>query len=492
MTQLVICGRLFVDSFGATPSSNVVMAMFDHYLPQHREKLSELLRQREWQEALDGVDLERLRAETLKPPSPPSQLTGAAQYLLQRNSPRLRQLLDEGIRDEEQLLDALADWELAISDDERFPILFLGLVLTLECSFDPTRCLYCNQTWLPRKMELDDWKAVIAEVAEPVPPYIYLTGGEPLLLGERVWGDEGIVAFATKLGCAVNINTNAELITPKVALNLVKSGLARIHISLDSFDPKTQGKIFRSNERVERVLNGIFNLQIARELIGVRHPQIHINCVLTSLNLFQFPKFLRSLLSIREAPKDDPLSSDFAFHLIPVGGAENESLRPNAEQWRQFYTKVWAEAERVWQEYQESIGVSASERKSLTEWAPFANPFLRVNHKGGLDEYCEQAGKGIYWATALTKRCYVAPSQAFILPDGSQHWCGAHAIRRPSPIGNVRERKVRENIRRNIAKLRELPNEFCLNCAGATCAINQSIDRILREQIKNVSEKHCE
>jgi MoaA/NifB/PqqE/SkfB family radical SAM enzyme len=458
--------------------------MFEHYLPKHRERLKALLEQPDWQETLANVDLERVKAEALNPPSPPSQLTGAAQYLLQRNSERVKQLLGEGVTDEEKLLDAFSDWETALSGDERFPILFLGLVLTLDCSFDPVRCLYCNQAWLPQRMELDDWKAVIEEVANPTPPYIYLTGGEPLLLGEGVWGDDGLVAFAVRLGCAVNINTNAELITPKVAINLVKSGLARIHISLDSHEAQLQAKIFRSPERVEKVLRGIFNLQIARELLGVRHPQIHINCVLTNLNLEQFPDFLRFLLSVREAHPENPLSGDFAFHLIPVGGAENENLRPNAEQWRKFYTKTWAEAEKVWQEYQESIGVPSNERRSLAEWVPFANPFLRVNHRGGLDSYCEQAAKGIYWATALTKRCYVAPTQAFVLPDGSQHWCGAHAIRRPKPLGNVREGGVRANIRRNITRLKELPNEFCFNCAGATCAINQSVERILCDQIK--------
>lgn len=458
--------------------------MFERYVPQHRERLNWLLRQSEWQEVLAGIDFDKLRSETLKPSSPPSQLTGAAQYLLQRNKERMNCALQDGVTDGEKLLDILANWETALSDDANFPILFLGLVLTLDCSFDPVRCLYCNQAWLPRKMELDDWKAVIEEVSKPIPPYIYLTGGEPLLLGEQVWGDDGLVAFATKLGCAVNINTNAELISPKVALSLVKSGLARIHISLDSVDPQVQGQIFRLPGRVDKVLRGIFNLQIARELLDVSYPQIHVNCVVTNLNLFQFPSLLRFLLEIREASPDNLLSGDFAFHLIPVGGAENACLRPNAEQWRKFHTETWAEAEKVWREYQANLGITESERKSLAEWAPFANPFLRVSHRGGLDEYCEQAAKGIYWATALTKRCYVAPTQAFVLPDGSQHWCGAHAIHRPSPLGDVRDGGIRSNIRKDISKLRQLPNEFCFNCAGATCAINQSVERILSEQVK--------
>lgn len=48
----------------------------------------------------------------------------------------------------------------------------------------------------------------------------------------------------------------------------------------------------------------------------------------------------------------------------------------------------------------------------------------------------------------------------------------------------VRGGGIRDNIRRNIPKLCQLPNEFCLNCAGATCAINQSVERILSEQVR--------
>jgi hypothetical protein len=113
---------------------------------------------------------------------------------------------------------------------------------------------------------------------------------------------------------------------------------------------------------------------------------------------------------------------------------------------------------------------------------PFANPFQRVNHQMSLDEYCCQAAQGVYWQGALSERCYVAPNQAYVLPDGSQHWCGAHAIRRPAPLGNVREAGVRENIRRSLDRLAELPGSVCSNCAGATCVINQSISHSLRNQ----------
>jgi MoaA/NifB/PqqE/SkfB family radical SAM enzyme len=388
------------------------------------------------------------------------------------------------------LVDALGNWQTALVGADRFPIVFLGLAPTLDCSFLP-RCLYCNQTWLPRRLTLDDWKDVLKESAEPVRPYVYITGGEPLTMGAELWGDAGLVAFAAELGCPVNINTNAVLITPHVALQLAKLGLAKLHVSLDSIDPQVQGQLFQGRERLDAVLNGICNVQIAREALGVDHPQIHVNCVLTARNLFRFPDLLRFLLEMRPVRSsgfegkitDDPVFRGFAFHLIPVGGSENAFLRPTAEEWKRFYTETWEEAERVWQDHQAAVDVPEEDRRSLVARFPFANPYRRAEQGMSLEEYCEQAARGNYWEGALTDRCYVGPSQAFVLPDGSQHWCGAHAIRRPPPLGNVQGATLWQNIRANLGRWAEYPNEFCAGCAGATCAINQAARRNLKKQV---------
>ncbi|MFH1732045.1 MAG: radical SAM protein [Planctomycetota bacterium] len=472
------------------------MPTFAHYQPAQRERLQTLARTPEWAGLLARrAALRQWKADVTTPPAAPSQQQRANEYLKERNAELVQKLLDDGVTDQDVLVEALGNWETALAGDELFPIVFVGLVLTLDCPFVP-RCLYCNQVWAPSRLRLEDWKRLLTEAAEPIPPYVYMTGGEPLLMGGGVWGDEGLVAFATGLGCAVNINTNAALITPQVALQLVKVGLAKLHISLDSADPQAQGHLRRGRERAEAALAGIFNVQIAREVLGTDHPGIHINCVLTSSNLFQFPDLLRSMLEIRQVPSagfdgkitDDPLFWDFVVHLIPVGGGENALLRPTAGEWKRFYTETWAEAEQVWLDYQAGIGVPAEERKPLTG-APFISPFLRVDHRMDLDEYCEQAARGEYWQGALMKRCYVAPTQAFVLPDGSQHWCGAHAIRRPPPLGNVTEATLRDNIRANISRLAEHPNAFCTGCAGATCAINQAAERNLRSQVSEWLEE---
>ena len=464
---------------------------FTHYQQLHRERLQILVQKPEWQAILSRDNaLKQWRSEVITPPPIPAQQAKANEYLRERNSKRVKKLLREGVTDEKLLMDAVGDWETALAGDDLFPIVFLGLVVTLDCIFLP-RCLYCNQTWLPRRLTIDDWKALLTEASEPVPPYVYITGGDPIPMGAEVWGDDGLVSFATKLGSPVNINTNAAVITPQVALQLVKVGLARLHISLDSIDPEVQGQLFQGHDRLESVLSGIYNVQIAREILGVNHPQIHINCVLTARNMFQFPDLLRFLLDIRQVRssgfegniQNDPTFRDFAFHLIPVGGSENTFLLPTAAEWKRFYTETWMEAEQVWQDYQTALGIPGDERKPLEWHFPFASPYLRAEHDMSLNEYCELAAQGSYWQGALLDRCYVAPTQAFILPDGSQHWCGAHAIRRPPPLGNVQGSTLRANIRANIKRWAEYPNDYCTGCAGATCVINQAAERNLKKQV---------
>ena len=54
---------------------------------------------------------------------------------------------------------------------------------------------------------------------------------------------------------------------------------------------------------------------------------------------------------------------------------------------------------------------------------------------------------------------------------------------RPPPLGNVTETTIRDNIRSNISRLADYPNDSCTGCAGATCVINQAAERNLRNQV---------
>lgn len=431
------------------------------------------------------------RREMLTPPATANVFSLPVEQLVAINGKSVRGMIAGGERDEECLLAALGRWPRQWPAEVPVRVSFLGMNVGFGCDMQPP-CIYCNQPPTAERMGLADWRRVICDVKQEPGEgaYIYVTGGEPLLLGKDIWGRDGLVRTAALAGAACNLNTNALALTPEAALGLVSAGLGRVHVSLDTHRPEVQDVICRCPGRWKQVMRGLYNMQIAKALLGSQHPVIHINCVLTRLNADDFPEFLRFLLAMKARETDvsgstdaSLVSPDLDFHLIPVGGEQNADLRLTSEQYERFFSNTWAAADTTWQAYQAGLGVPEDQRKHLHEKLPFASPYHRVEQRGELREWAECAAAGRPASLAMARRCYVAPTQAFILPDGSQYWCGGHSTSRPTPVGNVLEHSVTENIRRGLGQMASLPGEYCRSCAGATLAINQTVESRLRQTI---------
>jgi len=456
----------------------------EDYTPAHRAELEELLHSPAWQTEIASGRVERVSRERLEPGRARNFVSTVVEQLLRFNRERVAGLIAQGCRDRERLLEQISRWPAGLAGEE--PVVsFLGLNLTAKCDYDP-RCLYCNQPYVESAVDIQGWKRII----EAVTPrqdgpgcYIYMTGGEPLTLGEDLWGEEGLIRFATERGARVNLNTNAATLTPEVALRLIHSGLGRLHVSLDSADAAVHDQL-AGGRRFQQVLQGIYNVQLARDLVGSAYPLIHVNCVLTNQNFDRFPELFTFLLEKRKraVQRADPFSQDLLPHLIPVGGAENANLRPSAAEFLKFYTDVWAEVGAIWDRYQQELGLAQEARAPL--FGPFSNPFLRVEHRGSLADYVQAAAEGRYGRLALSRHCYVAPTQAALTPDGFQYRCGSHAVRRILPVGNIRERALLDTIRDGVEGLEKLPEEeYCYGCALATLYINQAVEARLAAEV---------
>lgn len=442
------------------------------------------LRSGAWQEALNQGLVGTARRQMLTPPPTENVFALPVEQLVALNGDRVRAMIAGGERDEELLLEALGTWPDRWPDEVPVRLSFLGLNLGFACDMQP-RCVYCNQQPVTERMTAQRWKALLRDLQprDGKGTYVYLTGGEPLVLGSTLWGPRGLIRTALRAGAACNLNTNALQLTPGAALGLVSAGLGRIHISLDSHRPEVQDAIHRKQGRWRQVVRGLVNLLMARSLLGVGHPVIHLNCVLTNLNAWDFPGFLRFVLGLKPLVAGG-VSPDLDMHLIPVGGERNRDLRLTAEQYERFFTETWEAADAVWQEYQTARGVSEDQKGRLHEKVPFMSPYHRVQQRGPLHDWAERAGAGLPGDLALTSRCYVAATQAFVLPDGAQYWCGGHAVSRPEPVGNALEASVPANIRDSLAQTQGLPGPHCANCPGATQAINQTVEARLRETIR--------
>ena len=447
------------------------------FADDYRAELEARLASPEWQAALPLV--EAARGEVLTPPATANVFALPVSQLEAINGASVRDLISTGERDSDRLLAALGAWPNPWPNDLPVRLSFVGLNLGFACDMEP-RCRYCNQVPTAEALSGEDWKALLTSLApaEGDGPYVYLTGGEPLMLGETLWGTDGIIATATRARAACNLNTNALQLTPEAALGLVRSGLGRIHISLDTHRREVQDDICQSPGRWDAVVQGLANLQLAKVFLDVNHPVIHINCVLTRQNADDFPEFLRFLLARKPLCEAD-VSGDLNVHVIPVGGERNRDLRLTDAGYRQFFSETWNAADAIYREYQAARGVPEDKRGALHEKLPYCSPFHRVAQRGGLEDWAACAAQGRPADLAVASRCYVSPTQAFILPDGSQYWCGGHSVSRPAPVGNVLEHSVQDNIHAAMAQHAALPTDSCRNCPGATLAINQEVERRL-------------
>jgi MoaA/NifB/PqqE/SkfB family radical SAM enzyme len=456
---------------------------FESYSETHAARLREVLAGPEWREAESRGWIEAARRRLLTPPETENVFALPVAQLIALNGDRVRALIAAGERDEDRLLAALGTWPQRWPKPVPVRLSFLGLNLGFACDMRP-RCVYCNQRPVTERLTAEDWKALLSDLApaEGKGTYVYLTGGEPLMWREKLWGARGLIRAATRAGAACNLNTNALKLTPKAALGLVSSGLGRLHISLDTHRPEVQDAIHRKSGRWDQVVRGLHNLQIAKVLLDAKHPVIHLNCVLTNLNAWDFPDFLRFIVGMKPLV-EGALSPDLDLHLIPVGGEQNRDLRLTAEEYERFFTETWAAVNVVWLEYQVARGVPEDQRGALEAKIPFLSPYHRVQQRGSLTEWARCAGEGQPANMAMMQRCYVAATQGFILPDGAQYWCGGHATSRPEAVGNVLQRSVRDNIRHGLGQLAAIPGPHCRNCPGATQAINQTVEGRLRQTI---------
>jgi len=455
-----------------------------HYTKEHKSELEKHFKSDMWRETIDSGLIGTVNKEKIKPGETIDYIDNVVSQLLEFNGDRVKSLIAQGNEDKTSLLRELSKWPADLKGKN--PILsYVGFNVTAACNFDP-KCTYCNQPMVESSVDLDTWKGVIEDITannDRKGTYIYITGGEPLTLGEEIWGDDGLIKFASERGAAVNVNTNAMLLRPDIALHFIKAGLAKLHISLDSADKKIQDYLF-GGERFHQVLDGIYNVQLARDIMAVSYPVIHTNCVLTNKNLDSFPELFAFILEKHKQTvnRNDPFYNDLFPHIIPVGGS-NDQLRPSRTEFRRFYETVWPKATKMWDTYQAERGVAKGKRGVLFGY--FSNPFLRVVHKNGLDAYVSASEKGRYGELALAQYCYVAPTQASFTPDGNQYRCGSHAIRRIRPLGNIKERGAFDNIREGLSHLDNLPNaEDCYGCALATLYINQSVEKRLIETIQ--------
>ena len=133
-------------------------------------------------------------------------------------------------------------------------------------------CVYCRPSrsdgYLEDRLDEASWRVMMNGLAASGVRRVRITGGEPLLYPRVV----EMVAYAASLGFDdLALTTNATRLA-KLAEPLVRAGLKRLTVSLDSLDKERFRRITRGGD-LERVLGGI------DAALGAGFAEMKINCV---------------------------------------------------------------------------------------------------------------------------------------------------------------------------------------------------------------------
>lgn len=183
--------------------------------------------------------------------------------------------------------------------------------LPMDISVEPTKicnlkCPFCIQA-IPMSVVKDKSKAILSfenfkKVIDDIKDFaVQITlyhGGEPLLNKDLY----RMMQYATKQGLLTYVNTNGTLLTnPEIRMNLLKSGVYRLHISFDGATAKTY-ESYRVGAKFEKVKKAIRCL--VKERGSAKTPIIAIQMIATK-------KTLPELEAYREMARD--LGVDRAF-----------------------------------------------------------------------------------------------------------------------------------------------------------------------------------
>ncbi|MDO8610480.1 MAG: radical SAM protein [bacterium] len=473
---------------------------------------------------LSDADLQQIRERAFHPIIPRKNLAeSSAKQLWDQNHEKVRQHIEGQIRNgKTEQIDVTELFEMLTTWHEPGYIDFVGLRPGTACNLDVVskhRCEYCSQQKYAGVIHDDTIAAITKSATEEGTRknvIFSVSGGEMLFLyNKKIPQLLANIRQMADTGAVVNMNSNLHLLTPKIALGLIESGLAKLHVSLDSSDEAINNTTRGSKDAYELTLKNLLMIQEMQKALGVDYPVLHINTVVTNKNIDQLPELFAFLLTLRRPINDmsegsthtAPLRRDLAPHFLFVQDEENKHLFLKREDIERYYQMIWPMLQQIWENYEDGLGLKVQQRTPLSDLLFFGDPVSRFGYsREDIEEGVERAQ--YYPQGKFPLKCYVLGAQAYIMPDNRVYPCGglAEAHRNGitndsdlssyiSPKGDLRE-AVQRNIDAGTKTGFSRNRKECAGCYGSAIEINQRAELMLvnallwlvHNNIKDVSQ----
>ena len=167
------------------------------------------------------------------------------------------------------------------------------LFMTYRCT---DRCKMCTiwkkgrEVDAQEELTLDDWKKCVDMIGLENLEVIELFGGDSLLRKDVTIP---LIEYIMKNNenIIVDFPTNCNLLDKKTAIALVKAGVGRLYVSLDG-PAEIHDKIRGNRGTFNHVHKALKYLIEAKKCLGMKTPEIIINCTISSSNVDNFEQII--------------------------------------------------------------------------------------------------------------------------------------------------------------------------------------------------------
>jgi heme b synthase len=282
----------------------------------------------------------------------------------------------------------------------------------------------------PEELSSQEGRALIDGIAAVGKPILIMTGGEPLLRKDFF----DLARYSINSGLRAVLATNGVLVTPEIAKEIGKTGIARVSISLDGPTPEEHDAFRKVPGAFAKSLAGVDNLRSA----GV---SVQINTTLTRRNRNRLAKLV-------ELAEEIGADAFHVFLLVPTGRARDMA---GEEMDRDEYEETLTEFYHL---------ARASRLETKATCAPQYYRILRQQAKTEGIEVTENT----FGLNARTRGCLGGISFVFVSHKGDLQPCGYFDMR----AGSVREADFGE-IWKNSALFTDLRNFSLLEGKCSKC-----------------------
>ena len=180
-------------------------------------------------------------------------------------------------------------------------------------------CVHCRAAAQPRRSQFElsteHGYRLIDQIAELKPKVFVITGGDPLKRDDVY----DMIAYARKVGLEPSITPSATpLLTPESIAKMKAHGVARLAISLDSYDAKTHDAFRRVDGSFDLTVNAIR----AAEKEGI---PVQINSTVSKRTAADMPKLAEFLTQFSNVVMWS------VFFLVPTGRAKTGDMIDGGE-----------------------------------------------------------------------------------------------------------------------------------------------------------------